>query len=360
MTSRQQTKAQLTLRSSALFARRFAPGVFFLALTTVLTAACAPTEPPPPGLPSLNLDPARVSVSGLSSGAYMAQQLHLAYSDHLIGAGLLAGGPYGCARGDLRTALAECTMPDDPALPAVAPLIKQIHERAGDGRLAPLAGLSGDRVWVYHGSADSIVSAAVTEASAAIYEQLDAGVELVREFDKPYEHLLPTAAPGDDCIKAEPPYIGRCAFDAAGQLFGHLYGSQEAPSEASGQLLRFDSRSYAVDGENPPGLDYGYLYLPTRCTEGESCGLHIALHGCEQSAEVIDDLFAASGDFNRWADAADVVVLYPQAQSSYSPLNPKGCWDWWGYTGDAFDTRDGAQMRWIARMAAALGAPIRE
>ena len=351
---------QLTLRAHANFARRSAPGVFFLAAAAVMTTACAPAEPPPPGLPTLELDPERVSVSGLSSGAFMAQQIHLAYSDRLMGAGLLAGGPYGCARGDLRTALAECMTPEQPDQPVIGPLVEQIRERAGDGRLAPLEGLQGDRVWIYHGSADSIVSSAVSGASAAIYEQLDAGTELVREFDKPYEHLLPTAAPGDDCNKAEPPYIGRCAYDAAGELFEHLYGTTEAPLQASGQLLRFDSRSYAADGENPPGLDYGFVYVPAACAEGERCGLHIALHGCEQSAEVIDDLFAASGGFNRWADAADIVILYPQAESSFSPLNPKGCWDWWGYSGGDFDTRDGAQMRWISRMAAALGAPLSE
>lgn len=351
---------QQSLRALSNFARRSAPGVFFLALTAAMTTACSPQEPPPPRLPALDLDSQRVSVSGLSSGAFMAQQFHLAFADRLMGAGLLAGGPYGCARGDLRTALAECMTPEQADLPAVAPLVEQIRERAGDGRLAPLSGLQGDHVWVYHGSADSIVSAAVSEASAAIYDQLDAGTNLVREFDKPYEHLLPTAAPGDDCDEAEPPYIGRCAYDAAGELFEHIYGTTEAALQASGQLLRFDSRSYAADGENPPGLDFGFVYVPAACAQGERCGLHIALHGCEQSAEVIDDRFADGGGFNRWADAASVVVLYPQTQSSFSPLNPKGCWDWWGYSGANFDTRDGVQMRWIARMATALGAPIGE
>ena len=37
------------------------------------------------------------SVSGVSSGAYMAHQLHVTYSDTIMGAGLIAGGPYYCA-----------------------------------------------------------------------------------------------------------------------------------------------------------------------------------------------------------------------------------------------------------------------
>jgi predicted esterase len=52
-------------------------------------------------LPSLKLDSAKTTVSGLSSGAYMAHQLHLAYSDRIAGAALLAGGPYHCAEGKL-------------------------------------------------------------------------------------------------------------------------------------------------------------------------------------------------------------------------------------------------------------------
>src|SRR6202023_2188667 len=38
------------------------------------------------------IDPAEVSVSGISSGAFMANQLHIAHS-----AGMIAGGLYGCA-----------------------------------------------------------------------------------------------------------------------------------------------------------------------------------------------------------------------------------------------------------------------
>ncbi|MCB1574574.1 MAG: hypothetical protein KDI80_11380, partial [Xanthomonadales bacterium] len=55
-------------------------------------------------LPGLKLDPSRTTVSGLSSGAYMATQAHMAFSDHIAGVALLAGGPYGCAEGSLEVA----------------------------------------------------------------------------------------------------------------------------------------------------------------------------------------------------------------------------------------------------------------
>jgi len=43
----------------------------------------------------LPVDPTQVSVSGISSGAFMANQLHIAHSAGIIGAGMIAGGLYG-------------------------------------------------------------------------------------------------------------------------------------------------------------------------------------------------------------------------------------------------------------------------
>jgi len=76
-------------------------------------------------LPSYNVDPGSVSVSGLSSGGFMAAQLGIAYSGTFrTGFGVFAGGPFDCARNqqvsgstlliDLRTASHKC-----PSTPCV-------------------------------------------------------------------------------------------------------------------------------------------------------------------------------------------------------------------------------------------------
>ena len=49
------------------------------------------------GLPELGIDVGETSVSGLSAGAYMAGQLQVAHSKQIVGAGIVAGGPFGCA-----------------------------------------------------------------------------------------------------------------------------------------------------------------------------------------------------------------------------------------------------------------------
>merc|ERR1711862_440815 len=50
-----------------------------------------------PPLPPLNVDPAGISVSGISSGADFAVQLQVAYSSLFVGAGVFAGQAYHCA-----------------------------------------------------------------------------------------------------------------------------------------------------------------------------------------------------------------------------------------------------------------------
>ena len=50
----------------------------------------------------------KVTVSGVSSGGYMANQFHIAYSSLVGGAGIFAGGPYYCAQGNVQIALTNC------------------------------------------------------------------------------------------------------------------------------------------------------------------------------------------------------------------------------------------------------------
>ena len=177
---------------------------------------------------------------------------------------------------------------------------------------------------------------------------------VVRDVERPIAHLMPLAAEGDDCGKSESPYMARCGFDAAGTALRSIYASDiGAADAASGTLMSIDA-SAGLDAV--PGDSKAFLYVPTKCAEGASCGLHIAFHGCQQSVSDIGDRFARDAGYNRWADAMDLVVLYPQTVSSMMPLNPKSCWDWWGYTGEDYDTRNGAQIKWVAALANQLGA----
>src|SRR2546423_13571210 len=58
-------------------------------------------DPPPHNIQTKlsalpRLDHQAITVSGLSSGGFFAHQFHVAYSKLANGAGIIAGGPYGC------------------------------------------------------------------------------------------------------------------------------------------------------------------------------------------------------------------------------------------------------------------------
>jgi hypothetical protein len=47
--------------------------------------------------------------------------------------------------------------------------------------------------------------------------------------------------------------------------------------------------------------------------------------------------------------------LYPQVGSSkIAPMNPLGCWDWWGYTDENYATRGGRQIKVVKAMLDSL------
>ena len=337
--------------------RRAGATAIVLSAALLVTYACS-TEQAAADLPKLKLDASRTTVSGLSSGAYMATQVHMAFSDHITGVALFAGGPYGCAKGDLETALTQCLNPAADKLPDVAELASIVQVRAAEGSIAPLDGLVDDKVLVVHGTLDTTVAAGLSTASANLYQQLG-GAVVETEMARAMAHTFPTLATGTACDVSESPFLGNCKFDGAGEILAQLYSNEAQAAElATGELRTFNQNTYLPEGKDALLADTGYVYIPKSCTEGETCALHIAFHGCLQNAAAIGDAFVSQAGYNRWADARRLVVLYPQTRASYAPLNPKACWDWWGYSGTDYDTRNGVQLRWLANAAAALGAPL--
>jgi poly(3-hydroxybutyrate) depolymerase len=299
--------------------------------------------------PAPNIDGDRITVSGISAGGQMAQQLHIAYSDLIGGAGILAGGPFGCAEGSLATAMARCIGKTDGPLP-VAEFADKIRAAAEEGRLADPANLADDRVWLFHGAQDTIVAAEVSAAAAAIYAEFVPDENIQRIDDVEVGHSFPARGRGSACTAYEPPYVADCDYDAAGEILQHLYpGLNEPVSDAVGEL-----RQVALPGAADASLsDSAYLFVPPVCDGGEeACPLHLVLHGCAQSAVSVGTSFIEQSGYLPWAGGNGIVLAFPQVVPS--ALNPLGCWDWWGYTGADYLWRDGAQMQVIANWLRAL------
>ncbi len=339
---------------------RWVTRLLWLALLASAGSTCA--KDAGTNLPGLKIDPARTAVVGLSSGAYMAAQVQLTYPELFPNAALVAGGPYGCAGGKLEVALGSC-MKGVPA-PDVAALIASAGKRSAAGEIGALKNLAHARVYLLHGKDDALVAPAVAEAGAHFYEQLrdgTPGLENMQVHDdgqRAFAHNLPVAGSGDDCGKSVAPYLGHCGFDAAGEIFAQMFGKPaHAATRARGELRAFDQNALRPEGADAFLADTGYVYLPPACLAGKPCGVVVAFHGCKQNADTVGKAFVEDAGFNRWADVYGTAVLYPQTRASFAPLNPQACWDWWGYSGADYDSRQGVQLRWVVNAVRALGLP---
>jgi poly(3-hydroxybutyrate) depolymerase len=321
-----------------------------MAFAVMLGSLAGCSGEPAPTLPAITLDPSRVAVAGLSSGAYMATQVHVALNTRVHGAALVAGGPYGCAQGQLETALGPC-MTAQPALPDTATLVASAKQRAAAGTIDPLSAFDGDRILVMHGTRDAIVAPSLAKVTADVVRALAGdSASVTLDDQQAFGHGWPTRDAGAPCDQPASPWLLDCGIDAAGEAMATMFAADGLPPKAAsiadGTLARFDQRELAPEGT--AGLaDTGFVYTPKACTEG-ACGVLLAFHGCQQNEEAVGEAFVRDAGFNRWADVHRVVVVYPQTQSSYMPLNPKACWDWWGYGGADYDLKTGGQIRFVA------------
>lgn len=290
---------------------------------------------------SLDIDPDRITVSGISSGAHMATQLHIAYSDLFSGAALIAGGPYNCAGNSLVTAMKQCMTNTETPLP-VAEIAAGIRDAAAAGTVADPKNLADDRVWLFRGTRDSKISALVHWSAGDLYAEFIPADRIRRVKGIDADHVFPAKGRGNDCHEIVPPYVGDCDYDAAGELLSFLYPDLVVPeAEELAEL-----RSVELPGAAAADLmETAYLYVPSACEAGaQSCALHLVLHGCDQSAETVGTEFIELSGYLPWAEANGIVLAFPQVEKSMvAPMNPLGCWDWWGYTDENYASRSGKQ-----------------
>lgn len=298
-------------------------------------------------LPALTTAPNEASVSGLSSGGFMAVQLHVAYSGTFRrGAGIVAGGPFDCAEGSLPTALGRCTTGGAP----VASLVRLTRQWAQAKSIDPVAHLAASKAYLFSGTADHRVEPAVMRDLQAYYKDFVPATNIVYKSDLAAGHGMPTDDFGVACGASESPFVNNCRFDLAGALLRHLHGPLAARNERAlaGRLFEFDQTPFA----RSPGLAAsGWAYVPKACDEGSACRVHVALHGCRQNHATVGDAFTRHAGYNRWADTNRIIVLYPQTGAE----SVNGCWDWWGYDGADYAKKTGPQMAAIVAMVARLG-----
>lgn len=151
---------------------------------------------------NLKIDKTNISVSGISSGAFMAHQFHVAHSAHIMGVGIVAGGPYYCAEVNIADAVSKCSefmvlicdeqmkltpfgtsicslnftgpKTDQQAI-AVAGASFAEAQRLSGAQIDDVTGISKAKVYLFRGETDKIVPPGVMKAVHHFYTDRDKG-----------------------------------------------------------------------------------------------------------------------------------------------------------------------------------------
>lgn len=274
------------------------------------------------------------TISGISAGGFMAVQMQLAFSDKIGGMASLAGGPYWCAENG--ESLMGCLQsPEDLD---VAKLVQKARDDEKEGLIAPLDNLRTTKTYLYQSRADSVVRPESTEKLFEFLQAFQPKSAFKVQWLDNAAHAFPTANFGSPCETTGSPFIVNCALDAAGDLLQHLYGRLKAPATPKRENLRpFSQKEFSEAGL----YETGWVYMPEACRKG-GCRVHMTLHGCAMGPDFIKDEYRWNAGFNSWAEANNIVIIYPSVAKSLG--NPYGCWDWFGYTDEHYLHRNGKQM----------------
>ncbi|OMJ93807.1 hypothetical protein SteCoe_3130 [Stentor coeruleus] len=288
------------------------------------------------------------TVSGGSSGGYMAQQMHIAYSASVAGAAIVAAGPYHCSMGSLSRVQTACTV--NPWLINLPSSVTAATTYATDGAIDPISGLNNDKVFVFSGTSDQRVLQAVVQETISFYQELVPTINITTMLDIPANHGWVTKLEGNPCWYLGPPYVVACGVDLSGIIYSTLYGTPVAKGNFnSSHLFMFDQSDYG-DVWQAGMSTRGFIYANDFCRSNPvKCTLHVNFHGCEQSYQTLGLVYIEEMGLGEWAETNQVIIMFPQAMETIN--NPEGCWDFWGYTGSNFEVKAGLQPTIIQKMA---------
>src|SRR6201986_3258703 len=230
-------------------------------IVVALGIAPAMAEGPAPPLVAYNADIKETSISGISSGAFMAVQLGVSWSSIVKGVGVIAGGPYYCAQGTAidgllgnlgpgLTATGPCMKGPPPDL---EPLFEKTDEWTRNGDIDDPHNIADQRVYIFAGYNDSIVNPKVGAAAYRFYFHYLGGRNNGNVFDQSgigAGHSQVTVDYGLPCNKNEGDYIDHCNYDQAGIILQHIYGALNPKNGGtlSGKLIAFHQRRLTSPG----------------------------------------------------------------------------------------------------------------
>ena len=236
-------------------------------LVAALLPLCAPRQRSfprdrrwPSRCPISARDIKQSSVSGLSSGAFMAVQIEVAHGSDIVGAGIVAGGPYACAESasaqafpfwptavaqNAAQALYRC-MKTDWGAPDPAASVKRAKELAAAGDIDPLDDVKDDNVYLFSGNEDATVTRPVVEAAKRFFEEIGVERGNITFVEKQGGHAFLTEEGGAACGISAAPYVSDCDYDQAKAILSWIYGPLTPPIPGlAGRFIVFDQSDFS-------------------------------------------------------------------------------------------------------------------
>jgi len=220
-------------------------------------------------------------------------------------------------------------------------LLEITSHLALDGTIDAIAGLADDRVWIFHGAADPVVRKPVADALEAYYQALvDPAEYRARSNTRKAGHTFPTRSESAAaCEATASPFIrqlwprrgARPARNTCMAIFA-TEGRRRTPSS-----VEFDQRPLLRDlGAAMGCAERGWIFIPrpARPLALRTAGCTVDLSWLRAGQIVHRRPVRAGLGLPRVGRSERPGTCCSRRSSrSYQALNPKGCWDWWGYGG---------------------------
>lgn len=273
------------------------------------------------------------TISGISSGGFMAEQMAVAHSEHFSGVATIAGGYYYCAgthfdkqkrlygtstlvnyrtntpvffkslfrpfsaffmnveewvtpafANPLYRALTVClNNPSLSRLPnrILGSMYFDIVDMAARGQIDPLENLTQQRVLIYQGQKDSVVNPAMAQQLKHFRTYFNSSSIEVIEAAQAAHNFPSSNVNGIGCDEQRPPYVGNCQFSMSQKIVDYLMPSVTQQRKGHIRVFTLNQTTQFT----PPSIaPYGYLVANDWCLKSpERCEMHVALHGCQMS-----------------------------------------------------------------------------
>lgn len=339
---------------------------------------------------SVGAPPESIFVSGLSSGADFAAQFQVAYSANVSGAAIFAGQPFRCAitrfpKDELQppnpevpicvgcppnTTLIYDHCKHEPSWVDVSELKAVAENNFKDKLIDDPSNLNNTGVYCYRGTEDSHYAPGSVAKTAEFFTQFASSpnnVKLVDDVPSGHAYPLPGTCPWPCGLGATANIIPfqNCRYDGIGEALKHIYSTLGKPIRTLkdwfwDSLFWFDQEPFWGNRNITRLEKYALIYVPKRCASSQNaplkrCNLMVNFHGCGFVFPGTYEMLVTQLNLNAWAEANDIVVLYPRLGAIGTTAEQKqGCWNVYGQTGVDYATKNADQMAAIWQMVSSL------